>query len=1459
MDDFEKSIIQRSKIHAVHFHILSQDEIEKLGNVIINNNEIMKLDKPAMGGLYDPHMGTTDSSYNCQTCQNNKINCPGHFGTLELNYPVKHPCFYDELLRWLKVICHNCGNPVLDIKVASSGDKLKIAATAANTKKVVKCPHCEHPYQQIIRDKLKPVVFKKVIVKKSTGDQKSKNGKTTDKKIEQKTEPLLNHEIKIILDRISDETIRLFGILPECSPKNLILNVIPVPPNTLRPDSRKISGIKSSGSDTTNILKNIFDINKYIPSPLPPKEQITIGLNATIENLDAAYYAMVKGGGGGDNKFTIGNKPTVSLLERLGRKQGLVRRNLMGKRVEYMMRSVITGDSRLEIDQVGIPLIHAQNLEIPEKVTAFNYEYLLKFYNNATDVYPGCKRIQKAGSENVYLRRLLVDYKLQIGDTVFRDMITGDYICFNRQPSLLFTNIAGMRVVVMATGNTLRINPAVAQPFFNADFDGDQMNSIVPQCLYARNESMIISRVSRWFVSPQNHAPLIGAFQDGLIGISEMSKAGIKFDKWHAMQLFSDFSDSKVKYIFDKSTYTNREVISMLLPKINLVGRTPSFYKDQYQLFLKYNPEDIKVNIIRGELQSGVLDKSTTGQGQPGSIFHIIANEEGNERAIKVAYNLQQLTTKFFFYHGFTVGTNDIVINEAAMIDVKRKIEEIILKSRNITEKLYKGKLIPPLGISITDYYESEQINALETGDDFVHSILQATDINTNQMLKLILSGAKGKIRNFFNLNGSIGNQTINGKRFPMQCGWGRVLPYYLRYNPEPKANGFISMSYCEGVTSEVYPYMAAETRHGLISNALSTSITGHQNRIAIKNLEEVYVNNLLCTMKGNNVIQPLCYETGIDPSKLEQVTFPTIKLSNTDLENEYKTKLNQLPKKFQTNEIEELLSDEYNQIIADRNEYRKIHLKLERANPKEYIMTTEKQMPLNLVRIIEDTVYNYSNITEETKDIENRELDPGYVIETVKELCESLGYVFYNDIYRKNKRPISKVIKNSLTFTKILIRSYLSTSYLIKKKATNAHLKIIIAKIVHTYQKAVMDYGSMIGTIAVQCICEKFTQYILDSKHRTGGQGGTKTNAIVRIQEILSNKKLEKMKNPHMTIMVKPEYELNKAKVQEIANHIEMMEFGRFVSTIQIFFEEYGMPKHPKFKHEANAIKLYERHNYGISVPSDLAKWCIRFGINKEEMILKSIKLETIVLSLKKDHDDLFIINSQENVDDIFIRVYLRNTRFKQSNNYLNDNVKVVMEDLQKVIVRGIKDIVSTDVVEVICNKIDDNGALVRQKVFAIISNGSNLSEILNNPLIDPYRTQSDSLEEVQRVFGLIASRQKIVSEMLAAMTNLNNIQCGLFADVMCFPGYVSNINKTGLEKRDYSSVFLRLSFQMAGQVIKNAAMNGLTDRLSGEVSGKLIVGSNPEIGTAFNKIIINHKKIRETALNAAKVLEDL
>ena len=143
-----------------------------------------------------------------------------------------------------------------------------------------------------------------------------------------------------------------------------------------------------------------------------------------------------------------------------------------------MIRSVITGDSRLKINEVGVPTMHARNLEVPEVVTEANRSRLTQYFINGDQHYPGCKHIIKASNGGTYRIDIIgKDYQLAVGDIVMRDMITGDYLCFNRQPSLLFSNIAGMRVVVMEVGETLRINPAVCV-FFNADFDGDQIKFV---------------------------------------------------------------------------------------------------------------------------------------------------------------------------------------------------------------------------------------------------------------------------------------------------------------------------------------------------------------------------------------------------------------------------------------------------------------------------------------------------------------------------------------------------------------------------------------------------------------------------------------------------------------------------------------------------------------------------------------------------------------------------------------------------------------------------------------------------------------------------------------------------------------------------------------------------------------------------------------------------------------------
>jgi DNA-directed RNA polymerase subunit A' len=460
MDDKNKpkNITYFSKLTDLSFYVLSSEEVLSDSNVHITNKEIMKNEKPAPDSLYDSRMGTTDFSWNCGTCGNQKAVCPGHFGSIDLRYPVKSPMFRDELLKWLKITCYNCGEIVVKSKLLVPPVK-RLSELVKNVKNIKECPYCAEPHMQVVKDKKKPFIFWRV----------QEESKKITKKIE-----FYNHHIKTVLERIRPDSVIKQGKPLRSHPRNFILTTIAAPPNTIRPDIRRLGGSRSSNSDTTSLMKTIFEINQMLAEEIPEDDQITQPMKDAYANLDLAYFSMVKGGGGGDVKMIANtSKPAVAIAERFPKKQGRIRRNLMGKRVAYMMRSVITGDSRLKINEVGIPMIHARDLEIPEKVTVQNRERLTRYFNNGTKQYPGCKHIVKATDGNIYRRDLLdVNYKLNLGDTVMRDMITGDYVAFNRQPSIIFTSIAGMRAIVMEVSDTLRLNPSCCS-LFNADFDGD--------------------------------------------------------------------------------------------------------------------------------------------------------------------------------------------------------------------------------------------------------------------------------------------------------------------------------------------------------------------------------------------------------------------------------------------------------------------------------------------------------------------------------------------------------------------------------------------------------------------------------------------------------------------------------------------------------------------------------------------------------------------------------------------------------------------------------------------------------------------------------------------------------------------------------------------------------------------------------------------------------------------------
>jgi DNA-directed RNA polymerase II subunit RPB1 len=982
------------------------------------------------------------------------------------------------------------------------------------------------------------------------------------------------------------------------------------------------------------------------------------------------------------------------------------------------------------------------------------------------------------------------------------------------------------------------------------------MNGIVSRNIQARNELSKLSSVGNWMISYKNSAPMVGAFQDSLIGMAEFTRSDIYLDKYHAMKLFGQIDTYQKNFNFDKKKYQSRELIKMFLPKINYPRKKSSLYMPQYSPFIKYNPTDTHVQIERGELVSGIMDKATIGQEVKGSVLHVINNEYGSDTALDTVYSMQQITTTFFLNYGFTIGISDINISEAAVKKVKMKAAKMILDARNITKKLNRHKLIAPIGMSLFDFYEMEQLNALEPGDDFVEPILADIDFASNKLAQLVFTGSKGKATNVIAINGAIGTQQINGRRMARQFGWGRTSPYFLRYDMEPKSLGYISNSFREGISSDIFPFIAAEARHGLINNALSTSITGHQNRLSIKNLESILVDNLYKSTKDQNMIQPLYAESGLDPRKTEKVKFITVMISDDEMAT-FHTKMTDLDPIYKNKNVKQALDDEFEQLMSDREEYREIFFNVENNNPGNVIIDNGHQMPVNVYRIIEDVVYNYKN---ELAQLPNSQkiLDPVATINKVSELCRVLPYVYYNEIQENNNMPIPEYIREATTLVCILLRSYLCTANLLRKGITDHLLDIIITKIRITFKKALIDYGCAVGIIAAQCISEPMTQYVLDSKHRTGGGGGSKTNTIVRIKEILGAKSTEKLKNPSMTLVVLPKYESIKIKVQEIANHIEMMDFNRFISATRIFFEEYGKPTHSKYQHESKMIKDFEKYNLGIDIPNDLTKWCIRFNINKEEMILNSMKLETIITVLRIKYPAIFFAYTPENVDDVVIRCYVRNSIAKQGTTSITETfVMGLMREMRKVVIRGVSGIKSTAVINIVKSYINSEGAIATKVSYGIETVGSNLEDILNNQYIDRYKSQTDSVVEFETIFGIEAARHKIINELRKEMSDISKEHCTIYADEMTYSGHVTSIHRTGLQKREMNNVTLRLSFQSPIQVIENAATDGLIDKISG-ISGPLILGTSPNIGTTYNKIIVNEQFIDEFHASNSKNIDD-
>ena len=869
-------------IKAIKFGLLSPDEIRKLSEVEVQTSDTYDEDgAPIPLGLMDGRLGTLEPRQRCNTCGNLSVDCPGHFGHIELAMPVIHVEFAKTSYRLLLATCRNCGRILLTEeeiekfkrKIAeeeelygkpSKETRDTLFKEARKKKKFKECPHCGTTQLNI--KFTKPTNF--IEIEKVVVEQEGEEG------VEEVPRKLTPSMIRERFEHISDDDLRLLGFDPEVArPEWMILQVLPVPPVDVRPSIILESGIRAE-DDLTHKLVDIIRINQRL------KENIEAGAPVLIiEDLSellqyhVTTYFNNEVSGIPPARHRSG-RPLKSLAQRLKGKEGRFRGNLSGKRVDYSARTVISPDPNIDINEVGVPIHIAMRLTVPEMVTERNIKEIRKYIRNGPHEYPGALYIIRPDGKRIRLEyvseRDTLAESIEAGLIVERHLMDGDITIFNRQPSLHRMSIMAHRVKVLPY-RTFRLHLAVCPPY-NADFDGDEMNLHVPQIKEAQTEARLLMQVQDQILSPRYGAPLIGATKDYLTGAYLLTRRETLLTREETGKLLAaagyhgplpEPTESEPIPL-----WSGKDVFSIFLPQdFNFVTKARICRRCQ-RCKREDCSDDAYVKIQNGRLISGVIDKNSIGAEMAGTIFHRIVKDYGTDVGHDFLNSVCRLINEFLSIKGFTYSLDELEIDGR----VERRINRTLTASEKRIEELimeYEGGKLERLpGQTLEETFEIQVMNELAKVRDRAGELVDEGLSLENSGIIMTRTGARGSSLNIGQMMACIGQQSIRGKRI-VRGYFDRTLPHFKQNDPRPNARGFVYSNFRKGLNPIEFFFHAMGGREGLVDTAVRTQQSGYMYRRLLNALEHLRVeyDGTVRDSLGN-IIQLRYGEDGIDPAK---------------------------------------------------------------------------------------------------------------------------------------------------------------------------------------------------------------------------------------------------------------------------------------------------------------------------------------------------------------------------------------------------------------------------------------------------------------------------------------------------------------------------------------------------------------------------------------------------------------
>ncbi|MBU0957542.1 MAG: hypothetical protein KKF56_01890 [Nanoarchaeota archaeon] len=802
----------KKQIKSLKFGLISPDIIKKIGTAKVVTPELYDVDGfPVDGGLMDLRLGAIDPGVRCRTCGGGLKECLGHPGSIELARPVIHIKYIAIIDMFLRSFCDTCGKLLLDDKIL-----VKYPSAAARMKKAKdtkKCPHCQNPQEKVKLEK--PSAFMK--------------GKKR----------IFPNEIRDTLEKIPNDQLKMIGMDPEnFRPEWGILTLLLVPPVTVRPSITLESGERSE-DDLTHKLSDIVRANQRL------WENLNAGApEVIIEDLwDLLQYHVTTFFDNGIARIPPARhrsgQPLKTITERIKGKEGRIRHNLAGKRVNYSARSVISPDPYLKLNEIGVPKEIARVITVAEPVTSMNLQ-LLKDLIKSAETYPGANYIIRPDGRR---KRITEDLKDEImeeiepGYIVERHLQDGDVVLFNRHPSLHRPSLMA-HIVKILPYRTFRIHPAVIFPY-NADFDGDEMNIHSPQNEEARSEAQVLLNVNQNLISPKNGMNLLGCNADSITGNYLLSKSEIS--KYQAMQLLYQ-SGVEASSEVTKSVISGREIIVNALPK-------------------KFSKRDKVPNEVTSKYL-GVEE----GEG-----IKELDAEVNRTTTINTIKKLFALGTNHLSNVGYTISLEDLNV-DAKTLEASDKIIEDAENKTNSLIKDYedgKGDRIP--GKSLEDSREMKILQTLNEVRTKIGEVVKREFPKDNPVNSMIVSGAGGNILHISQIACNVGQQSLWAKRI----GFGytnRTLSFYKPGDLSAEARGFIKSSFIKGLKPQEFFFGAITGRDAMMDTALRTPKSGYLYRRLANALQDLKVEyDGTVRDASGSIIQYLYGGDGIDVSELHK------------------------------------------------------------------------------------------------------------------------------------------------------------------------------------------------------------------------------------------------------------------------------------------------------------------------------------------------------------------------------------------------------------------------------------------------------------------------------------------------------------------------------------------------------------------------------------------------------------